>query len=576
MFTRQMSDGKTLRHSLIRSTDSSIVAFGGILAKGIGLDFPVSIPEVLQLSVKPDDFTDPYLFRDSYLLSEVLSKYPFRVPGLDRKAAAMAKFHEAEAQCNLVNSTIRSSTTGPSGLEWHTVIQTARAKIERLLGSFSWNQVEDHCAFGPGATTSRKRVEGDAVYKIGNKPDVTFDCALLAWVAVYRIPRWFELLSGSLPSASWRDDLERFPPEMLFRYVVGNKVSTVPKNAKTDRVTAAEPDMNMFLQKGLGSVIRRKLLRAGIDLNTQRKNQMLARKGSLYGNLATIDFSSASDTISNEVVELLLPEDWLTALKQCRSPVGVLADGTLIQYAKFSSMGNGYTFELESLIFWGLARAVCDMLTAKHQRRGIVMVYGDDLIVNAVFQEPLKWAFSRAGFTLNEKKSFFSGPFRESCGKHYFRGVDVSPFYIKKPLTNIWAVYNAANKLRRWFRLGWGVEARGRDAYEHLVSRLPAWARQLIPDGLGDVGLIADFDDARPKLDSKQRKRGIFVWSATGYLPIVKRSRFQGFPVLVKWFLLRRDCALEESVETRQVVTAALAVTKRFRVQQWINWGPWI
>jgi hypothetical protein len=283
----------------------------------------------------------------------------------------------------------------------------------------------------------------------------------------------------------------------------------------------------------------------------------------------------ASDTISREIVELLLPEDWALALKQSRSPVGVLPCGRVVQYHKFSSMGNGYTFELESLIFWALARAVSDLCTPKSQKRGVVMVYGDDLIVRSEFQEPMEWAFSRAGFTLNQKKSFFTGPFRESCGKHYFLGVDVSPFYVRKEIRQIWHIYSLANNLRRWARKSWGLDVRLKASYDLLVAALPRWSRQLIPDGIGDVGLIADFDDARPKLHTKDRRNGIVNFSAVGFLPLVKRPRFEGYPVLVKWFLLRRESALEQSVEVIQRVTADVAVRHNFRVQLWPSWGPW-
>jgi len=569
---------KFKRHSLFKGDAgaSFVVSLHKQLSESLGHVSPSSLEEILNIPF-PGDAVDPDDFRDRYLLSEVCSKYPFKVNGIDRTLAALTKFGEAEAQCALVNSTLRTPTIGPNGLEWHTVIQTARAKIGRLLGPFNWNQVEDHFAFGPGATTSRKRIESDAVYKIGCKPDVTQDCALLAWCAVYRIPRWFELLSGSLPSGNWRDDLDRHPPEKIFTLVPGNRVVTVPNNTKTERVIAIEPDLNMFIQKGLGRVLRHRLRRAGIDLNTQRKNQMLARKGSIYGNLASVDFSSASDTISREIVDLLLPEDWALALKQCRSPVGVLPCGRVVQYHKFSSMGNGYTFELESLIFWAIARAVSDLCTPRLQKRAVVMVYGDDLIVNAKLQDQMTWAFSRAGFTLNPKKSFFSGPFRESCGKHYFAGVDVTPFYVRKEIRQVWHMYTIANNIRRWARLNcWGLDSRLKASYDLIVGALPLWSRQLIPDGIGDVGLIADFDEARPKLHKKDRLKGIINFSATGYLPRVKEHSFEGFSVLVKWFLLRRESALEQSVEVAQRVTADVAVRHNFRVQLWPSYGPWV
>lgn len=567
-----------------RGKSSVVISFFELLASSLGHRVPLDVEGILGMSVNPDYCRTAAEFRDSYLLSEVLSKYPFKDPSIDRTAVALAKFKEAEAWCSLANETVRVNTIGPEGLDWLTVISTAKSKILHLLGSFSWNRAEEHFAFGPGASTSLKREFADAIYKIGNKPDVTQDCALLAWCAVYRIPRWFELLTGSLPSGNSADDLQRFPPEAIFNIVAGNRVVTVPKNAKTDRVIAIEPDMNMYVQKGIGKMIRKRLLQVGVDLDDQTVNQDLAREGSISDCLATIDFSAASDTISREIVELLLPEDWLVALKQCRSPVGVLPSGEILQYHKFSSMGNGYTFELESLIFWALARAVADLCRSTLPVvRDVVMVYGDDLIVSSELQEPMRWAFTRAGFTLNLKKSFFRGPFRESCGKHFFRGVDVSPFYVKKELNSIWAVYALANRLRAWSRLSFGLDPRLKPVHRLVVNWLPRTFRRLIPDGIGDVGLVADFDEARPNLCNKSRQRGILVYVCEGYLPLVKRTNHEGYRVLVKWFLLRKESAppppskgKAPSVGELQRVTADVAVRQLFKVQQWPSYGPWL
>lgn len=143
---------------------------------------------------------------------------------------------------------------------------------------------------------------------------------------------------------------------------MGNKVTTVPKNSKTDRVIAIEPLMNMYVQKGIGGAIRHSLRSVGINLNDQTSNQRLAREGSLQGKLATVDLSSASDSVSLLLVEELLPPDWVAAIKLCRSPCGVLPDGSVINYQKVSSMGNGFTFELESLIFWAACSSVCQYL----------------------------------------------------------------------------------------------------------------------------------------------------------------------------------------------------------------------
>jgi hypothetical protein len=91
-------------------------------------------------------------------------------------------------------------------------------------------------------------------------------------------------------------------------------------------------------------------------------------------------------------------------------------------YHKFSSMGNGCTFGLESLIFAAAARAVGSR---------DFCVYGDDIIIETELYEPLVTLLSALGFTTNSEKSFNQGPFRESCGVDAYLGTDITPFYVR-------------------------------------------------------------------------------------------------------------------------------------------------
>ena len=155
----------------------------------------------------------------------------------------------------------------------------------------------------------------------------------------------------------------------------GNNVTTVPKTWKTERVIAIEPCWNSFFQKGVGKLIRRRLRKVGILLrDSQERHGYLARMGSVHKVFATLDLKSASDTICIGLVEALLPEDWLRVLTDLRSPY--MGEGEArYRYQRWSSMGNGYTFELETLIFYALTVAI----VGAESGRG-VSVYGDDII----------------------------------------------------------------------------------------------------------------------------------------------------------------------------------------------------
>ena len=165
--------------------------------------------------------------------------------------------------------------------------------------------------------------------------------------------------------------------------------------------------------------------------DAQEHHQRLAREASVRGHLTTDDLRSASDCVTLALTKLLTPQAWFEAFYRLRSHVGTLPDGSQITYEKISSMGNGYTFELETLLFYALVRAVCG-------KEGTVSVYGDDLIYPSQFVGPVRELLAFCGFETNVEKSFATGPFRESCGGHYFKGHDVTPFYLAQ-LPTTWA-----------------------------------------------------------------------------------------------------------------------------------------
>lgn len=201
----------------------------------------------------------------------------------------------------------------------------------------------------------------------------------------------------------------------------------------------------MYAQKAVGDLIRKRLRRVGVNLNDQTINNRLAREGSVSGELATIDLSSASDSVTRTLVMTLLPEEWFDLMDDLRSPI-TLIDGERHENVMFSSMGNAFTFELESLIFWALARSVAYLLGVK----GTISVYGDDIICPRGLYDVFIDVLGFCGFRANARKSFNSGTFRESCGKHWDSGVDVTPFYVKKVPVDVSDWIHLLNSLRRW------------------------------------------------------------------------------------------------------------------------------
>ncbi len=301
------------------------------------------------------------------------------------------------------------------------IADTAADIIRRTLGDVPWEHLRG--SFSGGASTSLKRGYGTIARKYLEGTDIT-EGAIWHFLALTKSVQWAP-----------RD----------FRCVRGNVMFTVPKSTVIDRCACKEPDYNMYVQKAIGDTIRRKLKRAGIDLNDQTLNQRLAAEGSREGNLATVDLSSASDSVTTQLVLRLVPDEWFYLMSDVRSPETMI-DGEWHLNEMFSSMGNAFTFELESLLFWALTRAV-----AFHSGiKGRISVYGDDIICPAALYERLVTTLSFFGFTVNAKKSFHEGPFRESCGKHYHHTQDVSPFYVRKVPVDVSDWIHLLNNLRKW------------------------------------------------------------------------------------------------------------------------------
>lgn len=372
-----------------------------------------------------------------YLHDVFLTKYvgPDTDSAQLRKERAVSKWLATEQRNAKTNVRLYSLDPDFGFATGDEIIVKAAAVIRALIG------VEPRLrslrgAFSGGASTSTTRQPGSVAVKFTGQAHVTKQ----AWP--YILPLLLEEACPWLLS----EEGVRNPT-----FVNGNVMFTVPKSTMIDRVACKEPDLNMYAQKAVGDFIRQRLLKVGIDLNDQSRNQSLAREGSRTGTLATLDLSSASDSISTSLVARLLPPGWFDLLDNLRCQETNI-DGTPHVNEMFSSMGNGFTFELETLIFYSIVRAICFFT----RTRGAISVYGDDIICHTRVAPIVKQVFHFIGFSVNPDKSFWSGPFRESCGGHYYRGADITPFYIKEPIDNIERLIHFLNRLRRWSSLEFG------------------------------------------------------------------------------------------------------------------------
>lgn len=520
--------------------------------------------QLVDLEVNPLDFCEDVEFRDAYLATNFLAKADFLKLAVSKKDAAIKKFLEFENLCHDTNRRFLNLHLDPLFTSVHArLLMATRCKIVKILGSFSAEEFVNGANWGPGVTTLLKGEEVSPFNKFQSETGITRD--------LYSLVRgWFQ---SAYPM--WSCHLSRVGPDLVgppvendgFTLERGNRVVTVPKNSKTDRVIAVEPGVNLWFQKAIGTMIRSRLGRYGVNLNRQDKNQQFAHEGAFDGHLATVDFSSASDSIAKNVIRELIPHEWLQLMESTRSVVGFHGED-LIRWEKFASMGNGFTFELESLIFFAAALAVCE----EHRiAASDVSVYGDDVILPSSCFTLYSEFCAFLGFKVNPKKSFSSGNFRESCGAHYFGALDCKPLYLKGKLSNVQTIYKLANGIRllaHRCRRNNGCDERFLDAWHHLLRRVPKHLRFRCPLGIGDVGFIGNFDEACPSTPGRGFEgflvRGLFEVGVTrqSELPGMLLARIRG----------SHELAYGNNYTLRGRTRIAVS---NILVRSWYNLGSW-
>jgi hypothetical protein len=401
------------------------------------LCFKYSQDALVELSVADITVRGTAQFQLDYFITEYLTKYKGLKLSVDKREAALRKWKLSEVQCKETNQRFRGWQLRPFTGRVEGALFRAQRKIAAVLGSLHVPLVLNDCKWGPGATFDMNRVDATPDKKISQAISITGSALPFMRAVVESDPHWAACFLGCIPEG-------RFSLlQSCFVQVRGSRFLTVPKSAKTDRCIAAEPTGNSFLQQGVHSYMRRRLRRFGVDLDDQSINQGRARDAFRLG-LSTLDLSAASDTISRELVYHLLPLDWALFLDALRSPE-TRVNGEWIRTEKFASMGNAFCFELETLIFWALAGSV-------EENQGSVdsvTVYGDDIVVKRESYESVVEILTLCGFTINGSKSFKDGDFFESCGKHYYRGTEVTPVYQKALLDHPSELVRAHNRLVR-------------------------------------------------------------------------------------------------------------------------------
>lgn len=225
------------------------------------------------------------------------------------------------------------------------------------------------------------------------------------------------------------------------------RVVTVPKTLKAPRIIAIEPVHMQYVQQGLLEMLVAHLesypMYGALGFSDQSESQHLARLGSKYGWVSTLDLSEASDRVSNLLVDKALAR-WPklhSLVMACRSATADVPGYGIHPISKFASMGSALCFPIEAMVF--LTCCFLGYTQSGGRQYGLkgrssflksVRIYGDDIIVPIEMTQSVISELSRFNLKVNAAKSFWTGKFRESCGGDFYDGYSVKPVYIKTSL----------------------------------------------------------------------------------------------------------------------------------------------
>lgn len=410
----------------------------------------VDILALLQNARSGDVLISSKLFSRVYQFNTLFGKLPPNESNDSQDVAALKVFANGEKRCAITNRFLSRKVFPTDSIHWEI-----RDLIHEILGDLPVDFLNQEVSFGPGTTVNplaRKISETSEFFKLSDPLFVTEGCqAFLAAHMSYQ-PAWLNALGVHHHVNDGGCSRLQFEMEVFknhFQIVSEqepNRLGFVPKKTDVSRTIGVELNGQVILQQCMGRLIRKRLKFFGLNLNTQSRNQHLARLAKTFG-LATIDVENASNTLSIETVRSLIPRDWFCVLDAMRAKRGANKKHNYTKhYSMFSSMGNGFTFELESLIFYAIAVCVSRRITGKFDKQQVA-VYGDDIIVPKECFDPMQVMLRVYGFRVNVEKSFSEGLFFESCGADFFDSVAVRPYYVRRHVRTVRDAYFLCNSL---------------------------------------------------------------------------------------------------------------------------------
>lgn len=263
--------------------------------------------------------------------------------------------------------------------------------------------------------------------------------------------RLFEAVCNS--DERWQQLYQECDLANRFTQKKGGRMSAVPKTVDISRLVVTPLLLNVFFDKGVGAQLEQTLTHLGIDLRIQPNvNRKLAKRGSMHGDMCTIDLKGASNHVRYARWYPLFPASLQWWLRLTRTDFVELPNKEWEELSMVQTMGSGLIFPLQTLCFLALCRVAykqCGMQPRTTGSKQNLAVFGDDIIVHRRAYDTVISMLNAFELVVNMDKTFSTGSFRESCGADWFDGINVRPFFVKR--THRWEDrYSIMNRCVEW------------------------------------------------------------------------------------------------------------------------------
>lgn len=397
---------------------------------------------------------------------------------------ALAKFYSVNKRCSQTND--RLSLGVLDSLE---IIPRIREKISVMLSDFSFYYGNEYPSFSDGSTQNGKLLSKKLnaysreqqwwlypTYPIGDPKTVKKPQRLPETFTYVKTERKGKELVESKQCVHWEGDCY---------YAVSP--TPVPKSYKSARIIAPEDAYHAAekqrVRKAMTASLKASPYGLRFDPESQEMNRALAFAGSVAGNYATTDLTSASDSVAQRLWEQTFPSDVKAALSPHMVTHLNKGGGQLVKKHMAFTSGDPVCFITEGIMFLAIfdtAEDIYQEFTSSRPKPSFI--FGDDGVCDTCIFELVLDMLEYLGFIPNKEKSFADGTaYRESCGVEFWNGAETTTKYWPRTELHTWplsyeslgSVCSLQHKLFGWWDAQRFLTQFVRTVYPDMTSSYP-------------------------------------------------------------------------------------------------------